>query len=202
MRCALLFSVLLFLMHASSALAYRRADPRLEHEHHAAISAGAVVPFDGPAQWLFDFRLRYLDTIGLVLAAHGPPSDIGLSVGGELRPLFIFRTFQNLSTESLWLDTLIDSLALEMGVRWFGDASLDHPTWYYGVGFECPLWFKNPGYGLLALRVSLQGQVFTDPAVGKTQSSEIALFTLSYAFGFGSGLSRLERPVDALPGAP
>ncbi len=121
----------------------------------AGLGAGAVVDHgaarDGST---LELRARFLDSVGPFAFAQAEGlagSGAAWSIGGglELRPLFLARFLTNNSLGREWLDVLIDSLGLELGVVALSPAQRAQAALVFGGGLEVPL-------VLGAVRISLR----------------------------------------------
>lgn len=87
-----------------------------------------------------DFRARYLDTAGLYLAPEWRPDAFGvLGVGVDLRPLFPALFLLDASTGSAWLDLLLGSVGVDLGVALLPLDDDVRAALAVGFGFDVPL---------------------------------------------------------------
>jgi hypothetical protein len=108
---------------------------------HVGAGAGASwETSERQATLLGELRLRYVDAAGPVLSGRwGPDGGEHLFVGVELRPLFPALFLEGLSTGWEFVDLLIQSLGIEVGVAWLplnGDTGAGLGV---GLGMEAPL---------------------------------------------------------------
>jgi hypothetical protein len=93
---------------------------RIEGDMNLAVGAGAVIAPRGP-RGEAEVRLRYLETAGVLATyedAFGSPAEPqrALTMGLEVRPLFLFRWLKGHEGEHPWFDLALDSMGFEMGV--------------------------------------------------------------------------------------
>lgn len=130
-----------------------RADTVLSIE----ASGGLALTVTGPrGALLATARARALDTAGLFVSygyAFGTTRYDALAAGVELRPMMLGRIFSDLEHGPHWLDLLIDSIGIEMGLAWLRPGE----SWRAGSGLgfvlgsgaELPLRWHD-GNGLMA----------------------------------------------------
>lgn len=106
-------------------------------------------------------RARYLDMTGIFLAYDNAPGATrfdALSLGADIRPLMFARIFSDWERGPRFVDLLLDSIGIEMGIAWVrpGEAwgTGSGLSWVFGAGVELPLLWSN-GSGL-TLRVGVR----------------------------------------------
>lgn len=117
--------------------AYGRFDGSL----HADLAVGAGVSEAGDASLVWHARLRYVDSVGLVLRGdHMLSNDAAtrLFAGLELRPLFPARFLVNSEFGLEWLDLLVDSVGMELGASFIGPAEAP-PRLTMAFGVDVPI---------------------------------------------------------------
>jgi hypothetical protein len=121
----------------------------------AALGGGvALGPPGGPRDaGVLELRARYLDSVGPFLFAQGSGvvgGDPGwqLGAGVEIRPLFLARFLTARSLGNAWLDVLLDSLGLEVGVAAYALESRARAALVVGGGLEIPLFLGAPRVSL------------------------------------------------------
>ncbi len=86
-------------------------------------------------------RFRMLDSAGLVLAGElRPDASSRVLLAADLRPVFLLRFLLGNESGDAWLDLLVDSLGLELGVA---VVPLERGTGVglaLGAGLEIPIW--------------------------------------------------------------
>lgn len=142
---------------------------RFDGDLHLALEAGVAASFPGEAVAgrLGALHLHTVEAWGQYedsLGAGGQPIARAVSFGVALRPLFLPRFSEDLERGPAWLDLLVDSLSLGIGV--YGAARpedrCEHPRarcWLWGLqlatGLELPLLGRADG-PFLALRGALR----------------------------------------------
>lgn len=121
----------------------------------AALGGGAafVVSEGSRDAAVLELRARYLDSVGPVLYAQGSGLFGGagawqLGGGVEIRPLFLARFLTARSLGKAWLDVLIDSLGLEVGITADGIDARPRAALFVGGGLEIPLFLGAPRVSL------------------------------------------------------
>ena len=157
-----------------------RADTTLSLE--AACGIGVVGNEVRPA-FSAGARIRALDMTGVFIsydAAFGSTRADALGVGVDLRPLMFARIFSNWEVGPRWLDLMVDSIGIELGVAlrdlgatWNAGSGLG---FVLGGGVELPLVWSD-GTGLTA-RLGVRW-IHSDPwdAEG-AQTPDMVQFTL------------------------
>lgn len=85
----------------------------------AGLGAGAVFPARGDAalSTALELRARFLDAAGLfVVPEWRPDAASEVTLGLDLRPLFPARFLMNMETGLPWVDLLVDSIGVDVGV--------------------------------------------------------------------------------------
>ncbi len=122
----------------------------------AALGGGAA--FEGPSvlgAGTLELRARYLDMAGVVLGGELRPDGTSrLWVGIDLRPIFLPRFFLGADTGSRWLDLLIDSIGLDLGVALLPLDDRLGAALAVGFGVDVPLVFFGEGHEGLSLRLA------------------------------------------------
>ncbi len=160
----LLLGALVWLVVASAAGPARAQGPgdglygRFHGDLTLAVDAGAGVLLGdgGPRAGLVgELRARYLDAAGPFVAGRfSPDGPDALVFGVTIRPLFPSLFFENLWTGYGFVDRLVQSLGVDLGLA---VTPLDSGT---GVGFavgfalEPPLWWSDRTGNTLALRLA------------------------------------------------
>ena len=101
----------------------------------------------------FELRARFLDSVGpfSYVQVHdfaGETRAWQFGGGVEIRPLFLARFLTARSLGSAWLDVLIDSLGLEVGVAALGVEARPRAALVVGGGLEVPLVLGAPRVSL------------------------------------------------------
>jgi hypothetical protein len=116
---------------------------------------GGVLAAPGGARdaGVLELRARYLDSVGPFLFAQGSGllvADASWQLGGgvEIRPLFLARFLTARSLGNAWLDVLVDSLGLELGVAATGLEARTRAALVVGGGLEIPLFLGVPRVSL------------------------------------------------------
>jgi hypothetical protein len=120
-----------------------------------AALGGGVLAAPGGARdaGVLELRARYLDSVGPFLFAQGSGlfgQESGWQLGGgvEIRPLFLARFLTARSLGNAWLDVLIDSLGLELGMAATGLEAHTRAALMVGGGLEIPLFLGAPRVSL------------------------------------------------------
>jgi hypothetical protein len=102
-----------------------------------------------------ELRARILDTGGLFVAPEWRPEGVSrVLVGADFRPLFLMRFLNNLQSGNAWLDLLVDSIGLDLGVA-FGPLSGDVGlALAVGGGLDVPLFAPEGVRGGVFLRLA------------------------------------------------
>jgi hypothetical protein len=158
-------------------------------------AGGGVALVNGAARGGFSaaLRFRYLDMAGAFVRtdfAFGGARTDAISVGVDLRPLLFARVFSDWEHGPRWLDLMVDSIGLDMGVSWI-DAGAPWRNgsglaFLLGGGIEFPLvWAQG---NALMLRFSAHWIHATDiDAQGATPGEQV-YFTLGLT---GRAIARL-----------
>lgn len=102
-----------------------------------------------------ELRTRYLDMAGVVLG--GELRAEGASrvwLGVDLRPLFVARFFLGGGTGSRWLDVLIDSIGLDLGVALLPLDAQIGAALAVGFGLDVPIVFFGAEHDGISLRLA------------------------------------------------
>lgn len=201
-RCTAVLLVVAFALPAEAQRGdgvYRRFD----HDLLLAFGVGGGVVLgeeDEPALVL-DLRARVIDAGGVVTSyRYAPDSKHQLFVGIELKPLWPALFLTSSSTHREWLDLLIQSLGVELGVAMMPLGNDDADVGYglgIGVSLEVPLSlpsnttgaFHRASLRLAARRVDATRRYLgTDDAVDRSEWSVLA--TLQITVGVGAGADR------------
>ena len=111
---------------------------------------GGVVHGDrqGIAEWTgtatLELRARVLDMAGLLVAGEWrPEGDDRVVVAADVRPLFFARWLLSASSRRAWLDLLVDSIGIDLGVAVgpFEDGA--GVALAIGFGLDVPLYFPE-----------------------------------------------------------
>ena len=137
---------------ASAQAAHGRLDGDLAY----ALHAGAGLTFgedsySGAA--LVELRARYLDTAGIVIGVEARPEGSRVLLLADLRPLFLIRFFLGAMTGSRWLDVLIDSVNLDLGVAILPLDERVGAALAVGFGLDLPLAFFSEVHEGISLRL-------------------------------------------------
>jgi hypothetical protein len=127
---------------------------RIEGDVTVAPGVGVAAEPRGPS-FVGEFRIRYLETAGLfavyedgsVLGSSAAPRR-SLSLGTELRPLFLARYLQDLEIRRAWFDLVLDSLGFDLGAVFAqpsGESFGAQPGLQVGLGIEVPLLVRVDG---------------------------------------------------------
>jgi hypothetical protein len=84
---------------------------------------------------------------GSALSSSAEPRR-SLSFGTELRPVFLARYLQDLESRHAWMDLIMDSLSLDLGVVFAqpaGESFGGQPGLQAGVGFGVPVLLRVDG---------------------------------------------------------
>lgn len=131
---------------------------RLEGDLTLEAGLGGGVAFEGPSvlgAGTLELRARYLDMAGVVIGGELRPEGTSRAwVGIDLRPLFLARFFLGLGTGSRWLDVLIDSVGLDLGVALVPLDERIGAALAVGFGIDVPIVFFGEGYEGISLRLA------------------------------------------------
>jgi hypothetical protein len=127
---------------------------RVEGDVTVAPGVGLAAEPRGPS-FVGEIRIRYLETAGLfaiyedgnVLNSPAEPHR-SLSLGTELRPLFLARYLQDLEVRRAWFDLVLDSLGFDLGAVFAqpaGESFSAPPGLQVGLGIEVPLVLRANG---------------------------------------------------------
>jgi hypothetical protein len=139
------------MLHARGARCDRGAESsygRIDGDITLVFGAGGVIAPRGPRAE-GELRLRYLESAGLfaqyedgsLLGASSEPTRV-LTVGLEMRPLFLLRWLEGLETRRARLDLALDSIGLELGAVFSqpsGAAFGSRSGAQIGLGVELPI---------------------------------------------------------------
>jgi hypothetical protein len=182
------------LLLAGAAILQDTTYGRIDGDVIGSLGAGGTITTRGPSA-AFDLRARYLDTAGAFVTyeeGFGGPAEPTrvVVVGMEVRPLFLGRWLTGTELGMPWLDLVIDSFGLELGVAFLqpklGDFG-DRIALQAGIGIELPIFPRasGPWIGLHA------GGRFSDRGLGQevqTPLEQSMYFTITLAWhqSFGS----------------
>jgi len=117
---------------------------RLDTDLRLSVAAGAGARSPGTAPdvapiGLVELRARYLDSAGVFVASDSDDGRWRVSGGVELRPLFLARFLLDRESGRSYLDLLVDSFGLELGVAATHLTTLPTAALVLGVGLDVPL---------------------------------------------------------------
>lgn len=131
-----------------------------------------------------ELRARLVDTGGLLIAPEWrPEGDSRLVIALDLRPLFLVRFLSNLQSGDRWVDLLVDSIGIDLGVA-IGPLSSDVGlATALGLGVDVPLFLPDGVHGGLFLHLGARwvGALATDqlaPPGGTQDVIAIAVLTV------------------------
>ncbi|MFK7990464.1 MAG: hypothetical protein AB8I08_30870 [Sandaracinaceae bacterium] len=200
----------LLLLVPSAGAAQDGAYGRLDGDLTLEAGLGGGVTFDNDhvsGAGTLDLRARYLDVAGLVIGLDvRPDRQIGsVPLGGgsrvllmaDVRPLWLARFFLGATVGDRWVDLMIDSLGVELGVALTPIDEDLGAAFAVGFGVDLPLVFFGDGIEGLALRLNARhvAALATDrfgPAGAR--NDWIAGGSLVFRFQASTGLPGWERP--------
>lgn len=143
---------------AASPAAADSTHGRLEADLSLEIGLGGGVAFEGMSvlgAGTLELRARYLDMAGLVLGGELRPDGASRAfLGVDLRPLFLARFFLGGGTGTRYLDVLIDSVGIDLGVAVLPLDERVGVAFAVGFGVDVPLVFFSGGYDGISLRLA------------------------------------------------
>lgn len=173
------FSLAVALAAPTSAHAQlREAEPsgsygRLSHDLAMSITAlgGVAGPdvFDSHASLSLagELRARILDSGGLVAAIDArPDTHVRAFFGVDLRPLFLARFFTVSMSDDRFVDLLIDSIGLDVGVTLLPLGDALGAAFSIGGGLDVPLAFFDSESNGLFLRLGARGTFANAGSIG------------------------------------
>lgn len=130
---------------------------RLDADVALEVGLGGGVAFEGDAvlgAGVLDLRARYLDMAGILVGAELRPEGASRVVMGvDVRPIWLARFALGGSVGDRWLDLLLDSIGLDLGVAITPLDETVGAALMVGFGLDVPLAFFGEGVSGLALRL-------------------------------------------------
>ncbi len=170
---------------------------RIDGDFVLALSSGVAVGSRGP-RGAIDARARFLDVAGLFVTyedAFGGPSEPRrvLSVGADLRLVYLARWVQGWHWAKPYADLHVDSFSIELGAAWMQPQAV--PNWsrtqlHFALALELPLLphATGPWIGVRG------GARWSDDALATTRTdsaldrSGFVMFTLGWHQVVNTGL--------------
>jgi hypothetical protein len=146
---------------ASSAASSAAADVthgRLAGDLTLEAGLGGGLAFEGLnvlGAGTLELRTRYLDMAGVVLGGELRPEGASrVWLGVDVRPLFLGRFLLGATTGDRWLDVLLDSIGLDLGVALVPLDARIGAALAVGFGFDVPIVFFGAGYEGIGVRLA------------------------------------------------
>ena len=155
-RFAFLVCCLSVVWSATPSLASAQEDDGVygRFDHGLVLSPGAGVSLGQQVGFVGELRARVLDTAGPALSVRAAPGrDPQLLATIELRPFFPALFLLDLWTGNPWVDTLVQSIGVELGAAFFPGRR--GAAFAYGFSLEVPVVLSRPGaFDGLGLRLA------------------------------------------------
>jgi hypothetical protein len=173
----------------------------------AALGGGIVTHAPAGGLFLSEFRARYLDMAGLLIApeyrtqnsSFNEPSHFRLSIAVDVRPLFLARFLRGDETGNAFADLLIDSIGVDVGttIRFYDSGAINGPDagFLFGTGFDIPLVIEQAHGTFGFLRFEARYTQFFSAQRLDPQSDWTLVISLGAKHMIRTGLSSWERPV-------
>ncbi len=168
----------------------------------AGLLGGAVTHDRVHPAWtgaaLVELRARILDTGGLFVAGEWrPEGDSRVTLGVDIRPLFLPRFLLGAVTRVRWVDLLIDSIGLDLGAAIGPFDSQAGVGLAIGFGLDVPLFLPDETSTGLFLRLGARYVTASalDQAAPRGGTTDwVLLAGLDFRGLVGTGLPRWEGP--------
>lgn len=151
------FVALLVVVSPAGAQDQDGAYGRLEGDLTFDLALGGGATFEGDlvsGASTLEARARYLDGAGLMLGGEVRPEGASrLLIMADVRPIFLARFLLGGSLRDRWLDLVIDSIGIDVGVALVPLDERVGAALAVGFGLDLPLVFFGEGVEGLALRL-------------------------------------------------
>lgn len=173
---------------------------RFDSSTSVVIAGGGAYDFtNARVGAMVDARVRVAESFGLVATLHTEhPGRARVFTGLELRPLFPALFLQQLSTGRAFVDLLIQSFAVELGV----DLTVDRPvpvSFTWGLAIEIPILSPERFAHGLGIRLGARhSRTFRDgrpnPGLAADDTAWTGYAMLSIGFDAGQAVANWEPP--------